>query len=647
MTDPRDVEAMRIDTQHGDPNDAHATADPNRRAWLHRAGLLGAGAAVASTGLWAPMAAAQSGAAGSAATAAKPGQKVFRYAFVAGETGFDPAQISDLYSRYVTAHIFDALYKYDYLNRPFLIKPNTAVGMPEVADNFRQFTVRIQPGIFFADDPAFKGKKRELVAEDYVYSLKRYFDPANKSPVYTSMADMALVGLDELRQKALKDKTPFDYDREVEGLRALDRYTIRFTCKESRPRFISGLANSDLYGAVAREVIEAYPNESMAHPVGTGPYRLVQWRRSSLIALERNPNFRELYFDGEPAADDAAGQAILARLKGRRLPMIDRIEVNIINESQPRWLAFLNRQFDFVTVPLEFASVAAPNGQLAPNLAKQGVTMHRVVNADRTLFYFNMEDPVVGGYTPDKVALRRAISLATDTQREIRLMRRGQAVPAQTLVSPGNWGYDPLLKTENSDYDPARAKALLDLFGYVDRDGDGWRELPSGAPLKIEYASQPDPISRQMDELWQKNMDAIGVRLEIRRGQWPEQLKAARAGQLQIWQLGYSAAEPDVQSGLNILYGPASGGQNLARFKHERFDEIYRQMNSMPDGPERLALLREAQRILLAYMPHRYNVHRVVTDLTHPWVIGYRRTFFGGNQFWHYMDIDNARRPAA
>jgi ABC-type transport system substrate-binding protein len=626
-------------------HDHDPTFDAARRSWLLAGGL--ASAAALGTGFAAPEAQAQAAptGGGQAKAPARPDQKVFRYAFPAGETGFDPAQISDLYSRFVTAHVFEGLYKYDYLNRPFLVKPNTADGMPEMAQGYRQFTVRVKPGIFFADDPAFKGQKRELTAQDYVYSLKRFFDPANKSPVVSSMTDMGLLGLDELRQKALKDKTPFDYDSEVEGLRALDRYTIRYTCKEARPRFISNLTGGDLYGAVAREVIEAYPNETMAHPVGTGPYRLVQWRRSSLIALERNPAFRELLFDGEPAADDAEGQAILARLKGRRLPMIDRIEVSIINESQPRWLAFMNRQFDYVTVPLEFASIAAPNGQIAPNLAKQGVSMHRIVNPDRTLFYFNMEDPVVGGYTADKVALRRAISLATDTQREIRLMRRGQAVPAQTLVSPGNWGYDPKLKTENSDYDPARAKALLDLFGYTDRNGDGWRELPTGEPLTIEYASQPDPISRQMDELWQKNMDAIGVKLEIRRGQWPEQLKAARAGQLQIWQLGYSAAEPDVQSGLNILYGPASGGQNLARFKHPRFDEIYRQMQSLPDGPERLALLREAQRIVVAQMPHRYNVHRIITDLTHPWVIGYRRPIFGG-QFWHYMDVDNRLRPA-
>ncbi len=573
-----------------------------------------------------------------------PAQKVFRYSFPAAETGFDPARINDLYSRIVTAHIFDGLYQFDALARPFLVRPNVAEGMPQHSEDYRTWTVRIRPGIHFADDPVFQGKKRELVAQDFVYSYKRFFDPETKSPIYSGLAEQGMLGLDELREKALKEKKPFDYDREVEGLRALDRYTIQFKLKEPRPRFIYTLAAGDLFGAVAREVIEAYAGKTMEHPVGTGPFRLVQWRRSSQIVLERNPSFREQTYDAQPAADDAEGQAILAKLKGRRLPMIDRVEISIIEVSQPRWLAFLNEQFDLLAVPSEFIAMAAPNGKLAPNLAKRGVGMHRVVNPDRTLFYFNMEDPVVGGYTADKVALRRAVSLATDTSREISVVRRGQAIPAQSMVSPGTWGYDPAYKTANSDYDPARAKALLDLYGYVDRDGDGWRELPDGRPLKLVYATQPDESSRPFDELWKKNMDAIGIRLELEKGQWPEQLKKARAGQLMIWQLGYSAANPDVQDGLGILYGPASGGQNLPRFRHERFDQIYRQMDGLPDGPERLALLRESQAIVTALMPMKYKVHRIVTDLTQPWVQGFRRPLYG-SQFWQYIDIDTARQP--
>lgn len=573
--------------------------------------------------------------------AATPPQKVLRIPFVAAETGFDYAQVSDLYSNIAISHIFDSLYDYDHLARPFKIKPATAVAMPEVSADFRTYTVRLKPGTYFADDPAFKGKKRELVAADYVYSVKRFFDPKVKSPHYSSMVDEGIVGLDEQRQAAIKDKKPFDYDREVEGLRALDRYTLQFKLAEPRPRFIYALTG---FVAMAREVAEAYGDAIAEHPVGTGPFRLTQWRRSSLMVFERNPNYREEYYNAEPNADDVEGQALLARFKGRRLPMVDRVEVSVVDESQPRWLAFLNNEFDVAAVPLEFTNVALPQGQLAPNLAKRGIKLLRRLGSDVTFYYFNMDDPVVGGYTPQKVALRRAISLATNVEQEVTRVRRGQAIPAQSGVAPDTYGYDPTFKTENSEFSPAKAKALLDLNGYVDRDGDGWRDLPDGKPLVIKYATQPDPISRQFDELWKKNMDAINVRLSFDIGKWPDQLKRARAGQLMVWALGSSSGSPDSSSGFERSYGPAAGAGNLARFKLKAYDDVYRRIDSLPDGPERLAAMREGNRLQVAYMPYKFNVHRIINQLVQPWVIGYRPPIFWNN-YWHMVDIDDTLRP--
>src|SRR5207237_895772 len=237
--------------------------------------------------------------------------------------------------------------------------------------------------------------------------------------------------------------------------------------------------------------------------------------------------------------------------------MIDRVEIAIIEEPEPRSLSFLNREFDLVSpVPLDFADQALPNAKLAPYLTRRGVQMDRIVAPDRTLFYFNMEDPTVGGMSAEKVALRRAIGLATDVQREIVLIRHHQAIPAQSVVAPGTYGYDARYKSIHSDHDVPRAKALLDLYGYVDRDGDGWRELPDGRPFTIEYATYPDATGRQFSEAWKHNMDTVGIRLRVRVATFPEQLKAARAGQLMIWQLGYSASQPDVQDALQLLYGP-------------------------------------------------------------------------------------------
>ncbi|MFZ2987426.1 ABC transporter substrate-binding protein [Ideonella sp.] len=582
-------------------------------------------------------------AAAPAAAAAANDQKVLRYAFRVAETGFDPAKVSDLYSMIILAHIFEGLYTYDHLARPAKIKPGTADGMPVVSPDFKVWTLKVKPGTYFADDPVFKGQRRELVAADYVFAIKRYADPANKSPRWGDIEELNLLGLNELRQQALDQRKPFDYDKEVPGLRVIDRYTFRMEVPQPRPRLIELLANGDLVGGQAREVVEFYGDKIVEHPVGTGPFKLASWRRSSLIALERNPGFTRTY-DAEPAADDAEGQALLARFKGRKLPMIDRVEVSIIDENQPRWLSFLNKQQDFLErLPEDFANTAIPGSKLAPNLASQGVQLYRVLNPDIVLTMYNMEDPVVGGYTPERIALRRAINLSIDIEREINLVRRGQGIPAQSIIVPSTTGYDTRFKSEMGDYDPARARALLDLYGYVDKDGDGWRDLPDGSPLKLVKNTQPDQQSRQLDDLWQRNLSAIGVRIEFKSAKWPENLKAAQAGKLQMWGVASSSSQLDGQGALARMYSPVKGGANLARFENKRFDAIYDQMMGMPDGPERDALFLEAKRISITYAPYKNHLHRFVTDMAHPWVIGYRRPVFW-QDWWQFVDVDNRLR---
>lgn len=571
-------------------------------------------------------------------------QKVLRYAFPVAETGFDPAQITDLYSRTVAAAIFDAPLTYDYLARPVKLKPQTAVALPEVSDDFRRFTFRIRPGIHFADDPAFKGRRRELVAEDYVYSLKRHYDPQFKSGALFSFENAKILGLSELRKRIIAAKQPFPYDEPVEGVRALDRYTFEVRLADPNPRFLYHFADGAVLGAVAREVIDAYPGRAMEHPVGTGPFRLAQWKRSSRIVLERNPAFREMRYDEEASLDDPRTQSILSRLRGQRMPMLDRIEISIIEEPQPRWLAFLNVEHDLMErLPNEFAPVAIPNNVLAPHLLKRGVKMDRTPLADASFTYFGMEHPVVGGYTPERVALRRAIALAYDVELEVRNARRGQAIPAQGIIAPMLSGYDPAFKSEMSEHSVPRAKALLDLYGYVDRNGDGWRDLPDGQPLVLKYSTQSDQASRQLQELWKKAMDAVNIRIQFEIQKWPEQLKASRAGKLMMWGVAWSAANPDGSYFLDLMYGPNKGQANHARFDLPAFNALYDRQLVMPDGPEREAVMAQAKRLGVAYMPYKVTSHRMATDLMHPWVVGYKRHPFI-RDFWRYVDIDTAER---
>jgi len=578
--------------------------------------------------------------------AAVTGPRVLRYAFPVAESGFDPAQISDTYSRTVTAHIFEALYGYDHLARPARIVPLTAAGMPEVDDDFRRWTFKVQPGIYFADDPAFRGQRRELTAADFVFAIRRYADPAVKSPLWASVENWRILGLAALRQQSLESKTPFDYDAPLEGMRVLDRHRFELRFGEPRPRFLESMAVSDLFGGVAREVVQAYGDKIAEHPVGTGPFRLAQWRRSSLIVLERNPAYRARVWDASPAAGDVDGQAIAARLRGRRLPLLDRVEISIIEEAQPRWLSFLNGQHDYIDrLPPEFIEVAMPGGRVAPHLAKQGVRGVITLVSDVTFTYFNMEDPVVGGLEPHQVALRRAISLATDVEREIRLVRRGMAIAAQSPVMPHLTGYDPAFRSEMSQYSPARAKALLELHGYVDRDGDGWRELPDGQPLLLQIATQPDQQSRQLNELRKKDLDAVGLRVEFRTAKWPENLKAGRSGKLQIWALASSASGGDGQGMITRYYGPQAGNQNISRFRLPALDALHDRLTVLPDGPERLQLFEQAKKIAVAYMPYKLHTHRLVADMMHPGLAGWRRPLFW-NEWWHFVDVEPGPDPA-
>jgi len=573
-------------------------------------------------------------------------RKVLRYAFEVAETSLDPVRLNDLYSRTITPHIFEGLYHYDHLARPVKIKPLTATAMPLVSEDFRVWTVKVQPGIYFASDAAFKGKRRELVAQDYVYTFKRFADPANKAPAWTELESIGLAGLNESHHTALKEQRPYDYDRHIEGVCALDRYTVEFRLVEPRPRFIETLATADLFGAVAREVVEFYGEQVEAHPVGSGPFKLVQWRRSSFIALDRNPEYRERTYDAEPAADDAEGQALLARFKGRRLPMIDRVEISIIEEEQPRWLSFVNGEADLAyRVGYQFVNQAMPNGKVAPNLAKRGIHGYRVVDPAGNYYFFNMEDATVGGYSPEKVALRRAIALGLDSKTIIDYAYSGLGAVAQGPTLPFTSGYDPSMRSEFGDYDPARAKALLDLYGYKDREGDGWRDMPDGSPLLLRINTQADQRSRKIIEIFSKCMKALGIRVQVIVAQWPENLKAGRSGKLQMWFLGGYASAPDAEGSYARLDSRQIGGQNMSRVKLPALDALYDKIQRLPDGEERVQAFKEAHKIALAYMPYKFTLNRLSLDMTQPQLIGYRRPVFWLD-FWQYVDIDDALRVA-
>ncbi len=570
-------------------------------------------------------------------------EKVLRVSFNTAETNFDPAFVSDTYSNSIVHEIFDAPLTYDFLAQPAKLKPETLEAMPEISADGLTYTLRLRKGIYFADDPAFEGKKRELVAADYEFAMKRLMDPKVASPNLW-LIEGRVDGIEEAIEKAKKDGR-FDYDARVRGIEVVDRYTLRIRLKKPDYNFLYILAMQN-FGAQAREVAERYGDEIGEHPVGTGPFRIAQWRRSSRIVLVRNENFRETWYDAEPPADDPISQQLYAEMKGKRIPQLDRVEISIVEEAQPRWLAFLNGELEWINVPLEFVNMALPGGkEPAPWILKRGLRYIADTDPDITYLYWNMKDPVFGGYTPEKVALRRAIGLAYNNQEEISLLRNGMAIEAQTPLPPGVVGYDARFQLGKT-YDPARAKALLDMYGYVDRDGDGWRDLPDGNPLVFVYATTPDQISRLFTQLWKKNMSAVGIRMEVETAKWPDLRKKSKLGKLQNWHLAWSADYPDGENFYQLLYGPNCGSSNDGCFQLPAFDRLYERVATMPPGPERVAIFNEMAGLVTVYAPWKLFSHRKRNQLLQPWVLGWRKHPFLHEGF-RYVDIDLERRGKA
>ncbi|MGH8714691.1 MAG: ABC transporter substrate-binding protein [Casimicrobiaceae bacterium] len=576
------------------------------------------------------------------AHAADP-DKVLRVALPIAETGFDPQAVGDLYSQYINRAIFDTLYVYDYLARPYKLVPSVAVALPDISADGKTWTIKVRPGIYFADDPVFKGRKRELVAGDFVYAWKRILDPRMRSPVLAAF-DGKLAGGDAAIAAAKKPGGRFDYDAPLDGLQAVGRYTIRLRFRQPEYTLLSDLTTVGT-AAVAREVIEAYGDANgwaMANPVGTGPYRLKEWRRGQRITLEANPGFRDQSY---PDSGDPADQALLAKMRGKKIPLIGRVEINILEESNPRLLAFQRGGLDYVQVPNELiGNVLDSYQKLKPELVKRGIAVGTGIQPAIVYTYFNMEDPVVGGYAKARIALRRAISMAYNVDEDIRIARQGQAEPSTQPVPPNVEGYDPAFKGYTR-YDVAGAGALLDRFGYVDRDGDGWRDLPDGKPLVLSLASPPSTSDRLYDELWQKSLKAVGLRIEFVKQKWPDLLKMGRAGKLQMWTLANTSSTPAGIGFFQLLYGPNAGNENLARFRLPEFDALYARARLMPEGPERLEIFRRLSELVTAYAPWELSVYRRETVLVQPWLLGYKyNTFFVHP--WQYYDIDLARRKA-
>jgi ABC-type transport system substrate-binding protein len=539
----------------------------------------------------------------------------------------DPQQWQDTYSNTVGSAIFEALYEWDYLGRPPAPVPNTAAGPPEVSVDATTWTIRIKPGISFTDDPAFGGKPRELTADDYVYSIKRHLDPNLRGGGDPLITDI-ITGMRPVVDAARKPGAKFDYDAPVTGLRALDRHTLRLQVRSPDYPVIHTVLTG--HRAVAREVVEAAGGDIQARPVGTGPYRLAEWKRGTRVVLEANPRYRTLAF---PGSDDPAHAAMMAQMSGKALPQIGRVELTVIDEQQTRLLEFDRGNLDIVELRGEGAQRFLPAGKLDPALAARGIVRQPYATASVRSIYINMDDPVLGGTTRERIALRRALALAIDVQNLIKVVYAGQGLAANEMVAPGVSGFDP--DARRRPYDPATANALLDRAGYARRDADGFRLAPDGKRLVLTFSIFPGTVWREFQTLLKKNFDAIGVRMEFRIAPTQDLFKEEAQGKFQLNVHGRSASPEGLV--VRQLYGPEPPELNASRFRNAQYDRALERFLRAPNEAERLAASRTMTEVMQVYVPMIPLMVDIENAFSQPWVLGYHRSPFGA--YYKYLDL--------
>ncbi|ENW93547.1 ABC transporter substrate-binding protein [Acinetobacter sp. NIPH 298] len=562
--------------------------------------------------------------------------KVLRYVFPVAETGFDPAGVHDLYSAHVNGSIFETLFTYDYLVSPAKLVPRTAIGLPEVSADGLTYTIRIQKGIYFVDDPAFKGKKRELTSADYAYTFKRLLDPNLRSP-NSWLLDGRIAGMDAVLKQAQKTGK-FNYDQPVVGLQTPDRYTLVIQLTSPDQNFPMILAHQPA-GAVAREVIEKYRNKAgfaMGHPVGTGPYMLARWTPGSRIILKANPDFRSFVWNFK--ASSAEDQKIVQAMQGKQMPQIGVIDIQVMEEGQSRWLSFSKDEVDLFQLDGELTVQALQNGELKPELVKKGVQLSRIVDPSIDYHYWNMKHPVVGGLSKEKIALRRAMAMAFSADSYINILQKGDAQKLQALIPDGVVGYDPDYRS-SIPYSVKAANLLLDRYNYK-VSANGWRTLPNGKPLVIDMTISGNSLrSQQQAEFWKKILDSLKIQMTTKSLPFSEALKLEKQCKTMFKTSAWIADYPDADNFMQLFYGKNVHVSNNSCAEIPEFDRLYEQTQKLPPSPERDALYRKMSRVLEVYMPVQVIGARYRNILAQPRVIGFKKHPILPAE-WMYIDID-------
>ncbi len=515
----------------------------------------------------------------------------------------DPAAIGDTTSGDIAGNIFETLYNYDYTKRPYQIVPELAAGLPEVSKDGLTYTIKIKPGVQYYDPEKLvwpAGTGGEITAADFVYSFKRLADFHLATPNYSQLFEGKIAGLEAWRDYTKKTApADIDWDRPVEGFEALDAHTLQIKLVKPSPQLLYGLAQMPT-APVSREAVRHWGAAIKHHPIGSGPYVLAENLPEQRIVFEANPAYR-----GRPEVEGGA-----AVPEADRLPRIKRLQLDYFQEALPSWALFQQGLLDVNGIPKDtFAQAIDANTQgLTPEMAAKGITLNKSPYPAIWYYGFNMDDPLVGKNKP----LRQAMSMAFDRQAYINLFMNGRGSPAIGPIPPGFPTYDENLRNPYTELNLAAAKEKMKEAVKI-----------NGGPIPTIRLLLPgtDTNSRQTSEFMKRQMATIGLNIETEFVTWARFQEKIDGKQAQFYAMGWVADYPDEQTFLQLFWTQnVSPGPNSANYSNPQYDALYAKSAVMQPGPQRDAIYRKMQQIVMEDCPWILNFYGVSYSLYYDWV---------------------------
>ena len=560
------------------------------------------------------------------------GEKVFKYSTNGTATNLDPVRSGTTYSNTLVTAIFDTLFEYKYLKRPYELKPNLALALPQVSKDGLTYTIEIKKGVKFTDDPAFSGGKgREVTVADFIYSFKRNFDAKNK-PRGAWLWQGRIVGLDDWK------KAGSDYSKEVAGIKALGRYKLQIKLTAPYPQLTYTFAMG--YSAiVAKEVVKKYGKEISLHPVGSGPFILTSFNSQKAILI-RNPGYRGDIMDLEGYSEKTHGFTKVAQLKGKKLPIVDRVEVNFMKETSARWNSF-SKGNEVQNASLQSEQMRSVLASKFPVRFKPQYAKKYNYRTSREFGFvynnYNMSNSEIG-YNKDpkrnqknkvlRCALRKAFNWPQRVKRFY--LGIGEAFPG--IIPPGIDGYDPNLSTDSIKYDPQGAKKMLKEAGWNKKN------LPV-----LEYHTPASTRSTQFFEQWRGWMKKVGYptnKLKKKSyANFGDFSKAVTERKAMYFGMGWGLDYPDAENVLQLYYGPnQSPGSNGSNFQNAEYDRLYKKSSVMQPSPERSEIYKKMNKILIDECVVVSGFSRTGIVMWHKNLIAYPEDNVLGNYF-KYVDV--------